>query len=98
MLFDVHLYSGTVLISEKSNTKYQIGDKHAFLLYVRADLNAEYNQGNAEEIIFDLGFEEIEFSRAGKVSPEKAAVSHNKIYYDNAVKSGASFVLYSDPI
>ncbi|NHA07180.1 hypothetical protein G7092_25505 [Mucilaginibacter sp. HC2] len=98
MFFEVHLYSGTVLITEKSKTKYLIGDKHAFLLYLRADPNAEYNQGDAEKIIFELGYDKIEFSRVGKVSPEKAAVSNNKIYYDNAIEAGASFVLYSAPI
>jgi hypothetical protein len=98
MTFEIHIYLGTACITEKSSYKYPVGEKHAFLFYLKEDENSEYNQFKAEEIITNLGFNEIEFSKVGRLSPDKVGVGDKKKHFNNAVKSGSTLVLYRDPI
>ena len=42
----------------------------------------------AEDIFAERGFSNIEFSKVGKVSPDRVRQGDKKEYYDNAVKSG----------
>jgi hypothetical protein len=95
---EIHIYVGTACISKKSSYKYPIGEKHAFLFYLKEKDNSEYNPAKAKKLISNRGFDEIEFSRAGKVSLEKIGTGDNKEYYDNAVTTGSTFILYTDPI
>lgn len=98
MAYEVHIYSGTACITEKSSYKYPVGEKHPILLYLREEENSEYDPIEAEQIVSNLGLDNVEFSRMGKVSHDKATISNNKEYYHNALKSGSSLVLYTDPI
>nr|WP_294945646.1 hypothetical protein [uncultured Mucilaginibacter sp.] len=98
MAYEVHLYLGTALIGEKSNYDYAVGEKHAFLFYLRADVDADYDELEAESIIENAGLDNVEFSRVGKVSPEKAASSEKKQFIDSAIKTGSCIVLYGEPI
>jgi hypothetical protein len=98
MEYEVHAYLGTVYIGEGLSEKYTTGEKRAILFYLRADKDSEYDESKAENMIIDLGFVNIEFSKVGKVSPEKVALGSNKEYYYRAIESGSALVLYSDPI
>lgn len=98
MNFEVHLYLGSAIITEKSKHTYPIGEKHAFLFYLKQEEKSEYNPLEAEDIITELGFSNIEFSKVGKVSPDKIGDGDKNEYYDNAVESGSTFILYEDPM
>jgi hypothetical protein len=98
MDYEIHLFSGTACITEAANYKYPVGEKHAFLLFLRQFKNTEYNQFEAEQVVTSCGLNKIEFSRAGKVSQERVENSDKKEYYDSAIESGSALVLYSDPI
>lgn len=98
MIFEVHMYLGVACVTDKASYDYPIGEKHAFLFYLKEDKNAEYNPDRAEELISKLGFDKIEFSKAGKLDPDRVVGSDKEEYYDHAMKSGSSFVLYEDPM
>ncbi len=98
MIYEVHIYMGTACITKRSQYKYPVGERHAFLFYLKEGENSEFNQIKAEKIIANLGLDEIEFSKAGKVSSDKIKTSQNKEYYDQAIESGSTLVLYTDPI
>lgn len=98
MNFEIHLYLGSAIITEKSKHSYPIGEKHAFLFYLKQKEKSEYNPLEAEDIITKLGFSNIEFSKVGKVNSDKIGNGDKKEYYDNAVASGSTFILYEDPI
>lgn len=98
MLFEIHQYVGSACIAEESDSEYPVGEKHAFLFYLKESKDSEYNLVKAEEIIADFGFDQIEFSRMGKLNPARAVVGEMKEYYDNAIESGSTFILYEDPI
>ncbi|WP_316838326.1 hypothetical protein [Pedobacter nutrimenti] len=98
MSFEIHIYLGSACITEKSKHKYPVGEKHAFLFYLKQDKNSEYAPLQAEDIIAELGFSNIEFSRVGKVSPDRIEHGDKKDYYDNAIEQGSTFVLYEDPM
>jgi len=98
MNFEIHIYLGSACIAEESNHNYPTGEKHAFLFYLKEDENSEYKPSKAEDIIVDLGFNKIEFSRIGKLSPDKIGNGDKKEYYDNAIESGSTFILYKDPM
>lgn len=98
MNFEIHIYLGSACVTEKSKHKYPIGEKHAFLLYLKQEEKSGYNPIEAEEIIAELGFNNIEFSKVGKVSPDKIGHGDKKEYYDNAIESGFTFILYKDPM
>lgn len=95
---EIHLYLGSGCIEKVSNYKYPLGERHAFLLYLKADVGSEYDQANAEKAVFDLGINEIEFTKVGKLSLEKLGDSEKTEYYNNALETGSTLVLYSDPI
>ncbi|WPU94150.1 hypothetical protein SNE25_01255 [Mucilaginibacter sabulilitoris] len=98
MEYEIHLFSGTACITEAATYKYPVGEKHAFLFFLRENKNSEYDSLKAEGLIISCGLNKIEFSREGKVSQEKAENSDKKKYYDAAIESGSALILYSDPI
>ena len=98
MVYEVHIYLGAGCITEKSSYKYPIGEKHAILFYLREGKDSEYNPINAEEIISNHGLDNIEFSKMGKATHDKAINGNNREYYLNALENGSSLVLYRDPI
>jgi hypothetical protein len=98
MEYEVHAYLGTVYIGEELSEKYPVGEKRAIMFYLRSDKNSEYDENKAENMVFDLGFVNIEFSKVAKISPEKVILGSNKEYYYKALESGAALVLYSDPL
>jgi hypothetical protein len=98
MLYEIHIYLGAGCITEKYSHKYPVGERHAFLLYLKADSNSEYNLIAAEDIVISLGLNEIEFSKVGKLSPEKVNDDEKREYYHNAMKTGSTLIVYSDPI
>jgi len=95
---EIHIYIGSACVGEKSNLQYPIGERHPFLLYLRADKNSEYNAIEAETVIADIGLDEIEFTKVGKLSPEKVNNDEKREYYKNAIERGATLIVYSDPI
>ncbi|SDF50353.1 hypothetical protein SAMN05216464_11931 [Mucilaginibacter pineti] len=98
MPYEIHIYVGAADITEKYGPKYPMGERHAFLLYLRADNNSEYNLTEAEEMIIGLGLGKIEFSKVGKLSLEKVNNDEKREYYNNAMKNGSTLIVYSDPI
>lgn len=98
MPYEIHLYLGSACITEKSYHKYPVGEKHAFLLYFRAKRDSEYNLTEAEENIINHGLSEIEFSKVGKLSPEKVNNDEKREYYNNAMKTGSTLIVYADPV
>lgn len=98
MAFEMHLYIGTARATDKSNSVYPIGEKHAILLFIKEDVNSEYDSIKAEEIVVSTGWDNIEFTRCGKVSEDKIAGNSNEDSYYDAVESGSSLIIYGDPI
>lgn len=98
MAFEMHIYKGTGCITEKSKSGYPIGEKHAILLFLKEDENSDYNLIKAEETAFKTGLDQVEFSKSGKVSPDKIAGNTNEDAYNSAVELGSALILYSDPI
>jgi hypothetical protein len=95
---EVHIYSGSGCITEKSISSYPVGQRHAFLFYLKENKNSELNWEKAEDKIMDAGINDIEFSRAGKVAPEKITTDEKREIYNNTLKSGSSLILYCDPV
>jgi NADH dehydrogenase FAD-containing subunit len=96
--YEVHLYSGTACITQKSTHNYPVGEKHAILLYLRAERGSEYDERKAEKLVTGAGLTGVEFSRVGKISLERVALSENKKYFDTALKNEFSLIVYSEPI
>jgi hypothetical protein len=94
----IHIYLGTAVTTETCNSNYPIGEKHAFLLYLKATESSDYNVDEAELTVSDLGFTEIVFDKVGLLSPEKINTDEKKEYFDNAMNYGFTFVLYKHPI
>ncbi|GAA3974497.1 hypothetical protein [Mucilaginibacter dorajii] len=98
MEYEVHAYLGTVCIGNDLSDKYTVGEKRAILFYLKADEGSSYDEIKAEDMIINLGFVNVEFSKIGKISHEKASVGSNKEYYYDAIEFGSALVLYTDPI
>jgi len=98
MTYEIHLYVGSVHITEKLIHRYPVGEKHAFLFYLKELENSEYEPDKAADMIAKFGYDNIEFSRAGKLDPEKLRSEEKEEYYQNALKTGSTFILYKDPI
>ena len=95
---EVHIYLGSGCVWEKASLQYPIGERHPFLFYLKADKNSEYSLTDAEDVITSLGLNEIEFTKVGKLSPEKVNNDEKKEYYKNAMETGSTLIVYSDPI
>ncbi|WP_316743849.1 hypothetical protein [Pedobacter antarcticus] len=98
MNFEIHIYLGSACISENSTRKYPLGERHAFLFYLREEEYSEYNVDKAEDRVAELGFDQIEFSRVGKLDSNRIYTEEKKEYYDNAIESGSTFIFYTDAV
>jgi hypothetical protein len=98
MNFEIHIYIGTAEIEGNSSYNYPAGEKHAILLYLMENVNSNYNQTKAEETVAKKGFRNIEFTRVGKLTPEKVLNSEQKKYYENAIRNGSTLIVYADSI
>jgi hypothetical protein len=95
---EIHIYIGSGCIEEKSNYNYPAGERHPFLLYLKADNDSEYNPMEAESTISKLGLNEIEFTKVGKLSTEKINDDEKREHYNNTMKTGSTLIVYSDPV
>jgi len=98
MSHEIHIFLGTVCIAEESTQKYPAGEKHAILFYLKEAKDSEYNHYKAKEIITKQGFDNVEFTKAGKLHPDKMATDEQKRNYENAIESGSTLILYTEPI
>ncbi len=98
MDYEIHIYLGTACIAEESAHKYPVGEKHAILFYLKEAKDSEYNHSKAKEIVTNLGFDKVEFTKAGKLHPDKMVTDEQKRNYENAMESGSTLILYTEPI
>ena|SRR3569832_612836 len=98
MPYEIHIYLGSACITPKSNYDYPDGEKHAFLLYLRAERSSQLNHKTAEDVIINEGLSDIEFSKAGKLDENKINNQEKLGYYENAIKTGSTLILYSEPM
>lgn len=93
--YEVHIFLGKGRIIGDLN--YPIGEVHAFIFYLRQIKDNDYDLDNAEEIINEIGIDQIEFSKMGKLDKSKIN-DNNRIPYENTLKKGSSIIIYTDPI
>lgn len=98
MEYEVHAFLGTVCIGDALSHKYNVGEKRAILFYLKTDEGSDYNEVKATAMITELGFDNVEFSKIGKINHEIASTGSNKECYYDALNSGSALVLYSDPL
>jgi|GEM_PF-3390004 len=98
MDFEAHVFVGSARITEEAGSEYSIGNRHAFLLYMKAAKNDEYDLAKADQFIGEAGLDEIEISRSGKVDPLKINNLEKQENFDNAMEAGYTLIVYSDPI
>lgn len=98
MPHEIHIYLGAASITSKSNYEYPEGEKHAFLLYLKARKDSEFDYNLAEDVVINEGLTDIEFSKAGKLDKNKVNNQEKLEYYNNAIKTGSTLILYSEPI
>ncbi len=98
MAFVVHLFLGTVTAGPKKADKFTLGNRHAFLLYLRADKNSDYDEGKAKEIIEDHGWLNVTFSKAGTADPNSVKKPDQKFYCADALEKGSALVIYDEPV
>jgi len=98
MIWEIHIYLGTAAITEKSNYNYPIGERHPFLLYLKANRESEYNHVDAEQVVSRSGLDGIQFSKVGKLDPAMVNNEEKREYYDNAMKNGSTLILYTKPV
>jgi hypothetical protein len=98
MDYEIHIYLGTACIAERSTYNYPVGEKHPILFYLREDKDSEYNDLKAKQIVTNLAFDKVEFTKVGKLSLYKLKTDEQKRNYESAIKSGSALVLYSEPV
>lgn len=94
---EVHIFLGTAIIAEDHTSNYPIGEKHAILLFLREDIGSEYNLTRAKEIIRSCKLKMPEFTKIGRLDPNRISDKHRDCYKE-ALESGSALVLYADPI
>ena len=97
MNHEIHIFLGSACITKESIQNYPVGERHAFLFFMRVDADSEYNVAKAKKIVRDLGLNKIEFTKVGRLDPDRVT-DRNQELYSSAMDSGSAIVLYSDPI
>jgi len=98
MSYEIHIYLGTACTTSKSNYNYPEGERHAFLLYLKAEESSEIDYNAAEDTAIDNGLINIEFSKAGKLDKNKLNNQEKLEYYNDAMEVGSTLIVYSEPI
>ncbi|MBE9584666.1 hypothetical protein IM792_09435 [Mucilaginibacter sp. JRF] len=98
MHHEIHIYLGSGRIGKLSRYKFPVGEKHSFLLYLKAAINTDLDLTDAEKAVANYGLYEIEFSKFGKISPDRVNDDETRDNYNNAMATGSTLIVYSDPI
>jgi hypothetical protein len=93
--YEVHMFLGKGRIS--GNLNYPVGEVHAFIFYLLQYKDTDYDLDNAEETINEIGMDQIEFSKMGKLDASRVN-DNNRVPYEKALEKGSSIVVYTDPI
>lgn len=92
------MFTGQACITEVYTGNYPIGEKHAFILYLKTIQQSKYDWEKAIQTVENLGFDNVDITRAGMADSDKIRGSSNEEYYTDALSKGSAFVLYTDPV
>lgn len=89
MNYEIHIFLG------EGKQVDDISSFNAFMLFIRANSNSEYNMDNAVQIANDCGFTNCEFKKSGKLTEQPLKADFIEPY-KNALTDGSSIIVYNE--
>lgn len=77
-------------------TGYPVGEKHAFLAFLRQPAGSDHNWDEAQALLVAESWGSISFGRAGTLGPESTVSAEMDEMRKAALANGGSVIIYSD--
>ena len=95
---EVHMFLAKASALSGNESAYPVGERHAMLVFICQEKGTDHDWGRAEAAINDALWENIEFSKAGTLSPENLN-GRDQLFvdcYECALFKGSAILIYSD--
>jgi hypothetical protein len=94
----IHVFNADAT-ARPGNDRYPAGQRHALLLFIRQSAESEYDWRDAERVVSEAGWGDIEMRKAGRLDLEPTATDQTlRGAHQDAAVTGRSIVVYEDPI
>jgi hypothetical protein len=99
-MHEVHLFNASAVATATSTGRYQSGDRHAVLVFLRQREGTDHDWEIAEGQLNYAGWTQVKFSGADTIGAE--SLTGNAAYllgaYEQAVQHGFGLVVFEKPV
>lgn len=94
---EVHVFLAEASALDGNVSGYPKGERHAMLVFLNQNENTEHDWENAENIIKEAKWNDIEISKAGTLSSEGLNGKDQKFIdsYESALFKGSAILIYT---
>lgn len=95
MNIEIRQYLGTAAAMAGNSSGYPGGERHAFILYIAQNRGAEPDWNEAEKIVLEKLWGDVELRKTGLLSTEKQLEPPFSEMYPQALEYGSALLIYS---
>jgi len=98
MSSEIHIFLAIASALEGNDFGYPEGERHAMLVFTSQEVGTDHDWENAEAIVKGNNWAEIEFTKAGTLSPDNVKGKDQVLVdcYEEALLGGSALLVYSD--
>ena len=99
---EIALFLGQAEANEKNGFGYSVGERHAFVVFLRQEKGAAPNFGEAKKELESRGWQKVEFSKASHGFPVENIEGLNSMHpsagasYEDALLHGFGAVVFGE--